>query len=171
MIRPCTAADLAEIATVINEAAQAYRGVIAPDRWHDPYMPLSELRAELEAGVVFWGVEEGGRLAAVMGLQQVADVALIRHAYTRPSSQGQGLGSALLEHLQAMTDRPMLVGTWAAATWAVRFYRARGFELVTPAEKDDLLRRYWTVPARQIDESVVLADARWRARPGPAAGA
>jgi GNAT superfamily N-acetyltransferase len=170
MIRPCTEADLAEISAVINQAAGAYRGVIAADRWHDPYMPLAELRAEMEAGVDFWGVDEGGRLEAVMGLQNVADVALIRHAYTRPASQHHGLGSALLGHLRALTDRPMLVGTWAAATWAVRFYQARGFELVAPAEKRDLLRRYWTVPDRQIEESVVLADPRWRAQAGPATG-
>ena len=171
MIRPCTEVDLAEVSAVINEAAEAYRGVIAADRWHDPYMPLDELRSEAEAGVVFWGVEAGGRLEAVMGLQQVADVALIRHAYTRPTSQHQGLGSALLGHLRALTNPPMLVGTWAAATWAVQFYQARGFELVAPAEKNDLLRRYWRVPARQIEESVVLADSRWRAQAGPAAGA
>ncbi|MDH4064687.1 MAG: GNAT family N-acetyltransferase, partial [Acidobacteriota bacterium] len=126
MIRPCTAVDLIEIAGVINDAAEAYRGVIAPDRWHDPYMPLDELQAEADAGVLFWGVEEGGRLNAVMGLQDVGDVALIRHAYTRTARQGNGLGRALLDHLQAVTGRPMLVGTWAAATWAVRFYEARG---------------------------------------------
>jgi GNAT superfamily N-acetyltransferase len=99
-----------------------------------------------------------------MGLQQVGDVSLIRHAYTRTARQGRGLGRALLAHLRARTDRPMLIGTWAAATWAIRFYQAQGFRLVTPAEKVVLLRRYWTVPERQIEESVVLADPRWFAQ-------
>ena len=164
MMRECTTADLVEIAEVINDAAQAYRGVIAADRWHDPYMPLAELRAEVDAGVVFWGAGDVGRLDAVMGLQQVGDVALIRHAYTRTECQGRGLGRALLAHLRARTDRPMLIGTWAAATWAVRFYQRQGFHLVTVPQKDALLRRYWTVPERQIEDSVVLADERWFAR-------
>jgi GNAT superfamily N-acetyltransferase len=146
----------AEICAVINDGAAAYRGVIPADRWHEPYMPLKELRAELAAGVAFWGVRRGGELVAVMGLQPVADVTLIRHAYTRTAAQGQGLGSALLEHLVRQSDRPLLVGTWKAATWAVRFYERHGFQLVSDQEKDVLLRRYWSIPERQIEESVVL---------------
>lgn len=149
--------DLAQIAEVINDAALAYRGVIPADRWHDPYMPMDELRAEIAAGVQFWGIRRGGRLAGVMGLQRVLDISLIRHAYTRTADQGSGVGSALLEHLKRESDRRMLVGTWKAAAWAIRFYERRGFRLVDDAEKDRLLRRYWTVPERQIAESVVLS--------------
>jgi GNAT superfamily N-acetyltransferase len=162
MIRACSAADFDDIWTVINEAASAYRGIIAADRWNDPYMSRDELRHEIDGGVVFWGYFEGDRLLGVMGRQHVGDVSLIRHAYTATASQGRGVGSALLAHLQCQTDRPLLVGTWRAATWAVRFYEARGFRLVDANEKDELLRRYWTVPARQIEESIVLADARWK---------
>jgi GNAT superfamily N-acetyltransferase len=147
----------AEICAVVNDGAAAYRGVIPADRWHEPYMPPEELRAELAAGVTFWGLRRGGELVAVMGLQPVADVTLIRHAYTRTVAQGQGLGSALLKHLMQQSDRPMLVGTWKAATWAVRFYQGHGFRLVSDQEKDVLLRRYWRIPERQIEESVVLS--------------
>jgi len=124
-------ADADEICLVVNDAAAAYRGAIPADRWREPYMPLEEVHEEIGAGVVFWGYRRGGRLAGVMGLQQVRDVALIRHAYTRTSEQGAGVGSALLEHLRRQTDRPLLVGTWKAATWAVRFYERRGFRLVS----------------------------------------
>jgi GNAT superfamily N-acetyltransferase len=148
--------DEAEIYAVINDGAAAYRGVIPADRWHEPYMPLEELRAEIAAGVAFWGLRRGGELVAVMGLQPVADVTLIRHAYTRTGAQGQGLGGTLLERLVRQTDRPVLVGTWKAATWAVRFYEDRGFRLVSDQEKEALLRRYWNIPERQIEESVVL---------------
>jgi GNAT superfamily N-acetyltransferase len=151
--------DLAEIAEVINDAATAYRGVIPADRWHVPYMPMEELRAEIAAGVQFRGIRRGGRLAGVMGLQQVRDVSLIRHAYTRTAEQGSGIGSALLEHLKRQSDRRILVGTWKAATWAIRFYERRGFRVVSDEEKDRLLRRYWTVPGRQIEESAVLSLA------------
>lgn len=161
MIRQCNAAELEDIRTVVNDAAKAYRGVIAADCWKDPYMSAEELRREMDDAVLFWGFFEGGRLLAVMGLQHVGDVALIRHAYTRTANQGSGTGTALLAHLQGQTDRPMLVGTWKEATWAVRFYQGRGFRLVIAPHKDRLLRRYWTVPERQIEESVVLADARW----------
>lgn len=161
MIRRCDAADFEEMYAVINDAAAAYRGVIAADRWKEPYMPADELRDEIAAGVEFWGVLEQDTLVAVMGLQHVGDVALIRHAYTRTAHQGSGAGSALLEYLRARTDRAMLVGTWTAATWAIRFYERHGFRLVTRRQKERLLRRYWTIPDRQIEESVVLADARW----------
>jgi GNAT superfamily N-acetyltransferase len=164
MIRACTTADLEEIHAVVNDAAEAYRGAIAADRWHEPYMPLDELEAEIDAGVTFWAALEGDRIEAVMGIQLVKDVALIRHAYTRTVSQGRGHGAALLAYLRSLTDRPILVGTWKAAVWAIRFYERHGFRQVTREEKVTLLRRYWTVPDRQIEESVVLADDRWFAR-------
>jgi N-acetylglutamate synthase-like GNAT family acetyltransferase len=164
MIRRCGDADLPAMLAIINDAAQAYRGIIPADRWHDPYMPESELREEIAAGVVFWGVEEGGRLVGVMGLQEVRDVTLIRHAYVATARRGGGIGTRLLEHLVAQTDRPILVGTWADATWAIRFYVKHGFTLVSPEEKDRLLPRYWKIPERQIATSVVLADSRWSAR-------
>jgi GNAT superfamily N-acetyltransferase len=134
----------------------AYRGVIPADRWHEPYMPAEELAREMQAGVKFFCARRNGRVIAVMGLQHVADVALIRHAYTRTAEQGSGIGSALLEHLKRQTDRRLLVGTWKAAVWAVRFYERRGFRRVSDEEKARLLRRYWNVPERQIEESVVL---------------
>jgi GNAT superfamily N-acetyltransferase len=140
----------------VNDGAIAYRGVIPADRWHDPYMPLDEVGAEMGAGVEFFCVRREGRVVGVMGLQNVADVALIRHAYTRTADQGKGIGSLLLEHLKRQTDRRLLVGTWKAATWAVRFYERRGFRLVSDDEKVRLLRRYWTVSEPQIEESVVL---------------
>lgn len=144
------------IGEVVNDGALAYRGVIPADRWHDPYMPLPEVSAEMAAGVEFFCVRRNGRVVGVMGLQNVADVALIRHAYTRTAEQGSGVGSMLLEHLKRQTDRGLLVGTWKAATWAVRFYERRGFRLVSDEEKVQLLRRYWTVSERQVEESVVL---------------
>lgn len=166
MIRQCTPAEFDDIRAVIDDAASAYRGIIAADCWNDPYMSPDELRREIEEGVVFWGFFDGDRLLGVMGLQHVTGVALIRHAYTRTANQGKGIGTALLAHLERQTGRPMLVGTWRAAMWAVKFYKARGFRLVGAQQKDALLRRYWTVPARQIEESVVLANERWFAAPG-----
>lgn len=160
LIRQCTTEDMSGILDVINNAAVAYRGVIASDRWKEPYMPLAELRHEIQAGVAFWGVYEADVLIAVMGLQNVDDVSLIRHAYTRTSNQGRGIGKKLLKHVTAQTDRPILIGTWAAATWAISCYQGQGFR-VLGREKEDVLRRYWTIPERQIEESVVLADERW----------
>lgn len=153
MIERCSGADMVRILEVINEAAQAYRGVIPADQWHEPYMPIEELEEEIAAGVDFW---KYGKCEGVMGLQQVKDVALIRHAYTLTQLQGKGVGSALLEHLKQQTDRRLLVGTWKAASWAVRFYEGRGFRLVGEAEKRGLLKHYWSVSERQIAESVVL---------------
>ncbi|MGH8668033.1 MAG: GNAT family N-acetyltransferase [Burkholderiales bacterium] len=155
-ISPCTKAHEAEILAIINDAAQAYRGVIPADRWHEPYLPAEALRAEMNAGVAFWGFTERERLLAVMGLQYVADVALIRHAYTRTAARGRGIGGALLEHLKREAKAPLLVGTWKAATWAVRFYQQRGFTLTNDEEKTRLLKRYWNIPERQVEESVVL---------------
>ncbi len=171
VIRRCSTADVGGIFAVINDAAEAYRGVIPADRWHDPYMPLEELESEMDAGVGFWAAVEADRIDAVMGIQPVKDVALIRHAYTRTGAQGRGLGTALLAHLRALTDRPILIGTWTSAAWAIRFYERHGFRLVTPEEKVTLLGRYWTIPDRQVEESVVLADERWFARAAEPAAA
>ena len=156
MIRRCTDADFAVIEATINDAARAYRGVIPADRWHEPYMSRSDLAAEIAAGVEFWGWEDAGALVGVMGIQRVRDVTLIRHAYVLPNHQGRGIGGALLDALVARTTGRLLVGTWAAAEWAIRFYQRHGFRLVPPEEKDRLLETYWTIPARQRDTSVVL---------------
>ncbi len=165
MIRRCTADDFDRILAIINDAARAYRGVIPDDRWKEPYMPAGELAEELAADVSFDGYEiEGAGLVGVMGIQPVEDVTLIRHAYVATDHRRSGIGSALLEGLLARQDRPVLIGTWAAADWAVAFYRRYGFEMVPEPEKTTLLRRYWTVPERQIETSVVLADSRWRSR-------
>ena len=160
MIRALTDADLAEALAIVNAAAEAYRGIIPADRWKEPYMPADELAAEIAAGIAFSGWDDGA-LQGVMGVQPVDDVILIRHAYVRPERQGNGIGTALLAALCRDADRPILIGTWAAATWAIGFYEARGFALVDEDEKARLLRRYWTVPERQIETSVVLGDARW----------
>ena len=157
MIRPCEDTDFPAILEIINDAAQAYRSVIPADCWNDPYMPEQELRHEIADGVVFWGYEEGGELVGVMGIQDVADVTLIRHAYVRTSHRNRGIGAELLAHLESLTDRPLLIGTWAEASWAIRFYERHGFRLVEPAKKDRLLRKYWNISERQIETSVVLA--------------
>ncbi len=159
MIRRCNKSDFKTIHEIINDAAQAYRGIIPPDRWHEPYMSMDELLSEIGDGVVFWGAQRDGRLAAVMGIQDRGEVTLIRHAYVRTRLQGKGIGTALLRHLEEKTDKPTLIGTWADATWAVSFYQKNGYSLVTKREKDLLLRRYWHIPDRQVETSVVLADA------------
>jgi len=146
---------------IVNAAAQAYRGVIPADRWHEPYMPLEELEAEIAAGVAFWGAQDDARLLGVMGIQDKGEVALVRHAYVAPGAQRQGVGRSLLRHVQGLARKPLLVGTWAAASWAIEFYRRNGFTLVAGERKDALLRRYWSIPARQIETSVVLADERY----------
>jgi GNAT superfamily N-acetyltransferase len=157
MIRRCTAGDFAAIHEIVNDAAEAYRGVIPADRWHEPYMGEEELRHEIGAGVRFWGWEEAGELLGVMGIQDVEDVTLVRHAYVRTAARRCGIGGRLIDHLLRLTDRPVLVGTWRAAEWAVRFYEKHGFRLVGEEEKNRLLRRYWTRPERQVATSVVLA--------------
>ena len=160
VIRPCGDDESDAILAIVNAAAEAYRGVIPADRWHDPYMSRAELDAEIAAGVAFWGYEADAVLVGVMGLQPVGEVELIRHAYVLPGQQGRGVGSAMLRHLSERSTRPMLVGTWAAAEWAIRFYERNGFALVGEAEKTELLRRYWTIPERQIETSVVLVENR-----------
>ncbi|HWT24361.1 MAG TPA: GNAT family N-acetyltransferase [Solirubrobacteraceae bacterium] len=156
-IRPCRDGEREAILAIVNAAAEAYRGVIPADRWHEPYMSRAELDREIAAGVAFWGYEAEGALLGVMGVQPVRDVELIRHAYVDPASQGRGIGGALLEHLAWPAARRMLVGTWAAAEWAIRFYRRHGFEPVPRDRTAALLRAYWTIPDRQIETSVVLA--------------
>ena len=157
-IRDCVDEDFPAILAIINAAAEAYRGAIPPDCWHDPYMPDDALCAELAAGVAFCGYEADGALCGVMGLQPVGDVDLIRHAYVLPEQQRRGVGGALLRHLQRHSTRRILVGTWAAAAWAIDFYQRHGFVLVAPAAKATLLKTYWTIPDRQIETSVVLAS-------------
>src|SRR6516165_2216641 len=156
-MRLCRDDDRGAILRIVNLAAEAYRGVIPADRWHEPYMPASELDEEIAAGVGFWGYESDGELLGVMGIQAVRDVDLIRHAYVMPGRQRGGVGSALLEHLVGLSTKRLLVGTWAAAEWAIGFYRRHGFELATPEQKTALLRSYWRIPERQIATSVVLA--------------
>lgn len=166
MIRQSAPADVPAILAVVNDAAQAYRGVIPADRWHEPYMSNDELAKEIAGGVVFWVAEEEGRLLGVMGMQDKGDVALVRHAYVAPNLQRKGVGTRLLRHVEGLTDKPILIGTWAAASWAIDFYRRNGFTVVTKDDKDRLLRTYWSIPARQVETSVVLADGRWvEARP------
>ncbi|HIN04043.1 MAG TPA: N-acetyltransferase [Candidatus Poseidoniales archaeon] len=157
MIRECLEDDFEAIYEIINDAAQAYRGIIPSDRWHDPYMPRKELLEEISSGVVFLGYEKEGELVGVMGTQDVQDVTLIRHAYVRTAHRSQGIGGELLGQIMDGATRPVLIGTWAAAFWAIRFYERHGFTMVSPAEKERLLRKYWSLPDRQIVTSVVLA--------------
>jgi N-acetylglutamate synthase-like GNAT family acetyltransferase len=162
MIRRCDKRDFEIIWAIINDGAQAYKGIIPADRWTEPYMSREKLQDEIDEGVAFWGYEETGTLTGVMGLQQVQDVTLIRHAYVRTRSQKRGAGARLLSHLRELANGPVLVGTWADAVWAIRFYEKYGFQVVGAQEKNRLLEKYWTVPERQIETSVVLADPQWR---------
>jgi N-acetylglutamate synthase-like GNAT family acetyltransferase len=161
MIRRCDDRDFKQIWIIINDGARAYKGIIPADRWTEPYMSQEKLRHEIADGVVFWGCEENGTLVGVMGLQEVQDVTLIRHAYVFTSRQRRGIGGRLLSHLLASANSPVLVGTWADAVWAIHFYEKSGFQLVGTQEKNRLLKKYWTVPQRQIETSVVLADSKW----------
>jgi len=161
LIRKSAGADFAGIWAIINDAAHAYRGVIPADRWHEPYMRASELLKEIASGVVFWVAEDEGSLLGVMGIQDKGDVALVRHAYVAPDAQRLGVGTKLLHHVEELTDKPILIGTWADASWAVDFYQRNGFTVVPPSEKERLLHKYWSIPERQVETSVVLADERW----------
>ena len=156
-IRVCRDDEHEAVLAIVNAAAVVYRGVIPGDRWREPYMPSEELQAEIAAGVEFWGVEEDGELVGVMGIQPVEDVELIRHAYVAPAWQGRGVGGALMAHLEARVSRQLLVGTWATAAWAIRFYERHGFVAVPRERIAPLLRRYWSIPERQVETSVVLA--------------
>jgi GNAT superfamily N-acetyltransferase len=164
IIRDLVDSDLTAALAIINSAAQAYRGVIPADRWHEPYMSAAELASELASGVAFRVIEQDDQLTAVMGLQDKGDVVLVRHAYVAPSAQRGGLGTLLLREMERLVDKPILIGTWADARWAVDFYVRNGFAIVPTAEKDRLLRSYWSIPARQVETSVVLADRRWMER-------
>ena len=161
LIRRSVEADRPAMLEIVNAAAQAYRGVIPADRWQEPYMPSDELEKEIADGVFFWVAEEDGRLSAVMGMQDKGDVTLVRHAYVAPDVQRTGVGTELLRHVRNLTAKPVLIGTWADASWAIDFYRKSGFSVVPIAYKDSLLRKYWSIPARQIETSIVLADGRW----------
>ena len=164
MIRKAERTESAAMLAIINAAAQAYKGVIPADRWHEPYMPAEELAKEIADGIVFWVMEEGGRILGVMGMQDKGDVSLVRHAYVSPGVQKKGVGTKLLRHIQELTAKPVLIGTWAAATWAIDFYKRNGFTVVSNAEKNRLLKKYWSIPDRQVETSVVLADERWMAQ-------
>ena len=162
MIRRCEEKDFEAIWEIINDGAQAYRGVIPADRWHEPYMTKDHLRGEMSDGVEFWGYEDEGLLAGVMGIQRVLDVTLIRHAYVRTARRRGGIGAKLLAHLRATAETPVLIGTWASASWAIAFYEKHGFRVVGHAEKERLLRKYWKIPERQVETSVVLSDESGR---------
>jgi GNAT superfamily N-acetyltransferase len=157
IIRRCTDSDFHAIFEIINDAACAYKGVIPPERWHDPYMSDDELRHEIDDGVRFWGLDNDNRLAGVMGIQDKGAVTLLRHAYVRTALRNKGIGTRLLNHLEPMSDKPILIGTWAAASWAVQFYQKNGYQLVSLEEKNILLRQYWSISERQVETSVVLA--------------
>lgn len=160
-IRASRPADVDAIYAIVNDAAQAYKGVIPADRWHEPYMPMEELVREIGDGIRFWIGEEDGRPLGVMGIQDKGDVALVRHAYVPSALQRKGVGSRLLRHIEHLTAKPILIGTWKDASWAVSFYQRHGYTLVSEAEKEALLRKYWSIPVRQIETSVVLADRRY----------
>ncbi len=158
MIRLCGESDFEKIYEIINDAAEAYRGVIPEDRWHEPYMSRDELSAEIRDGIVFYGAQNRGQLLGVMGVQDKGPVTLIRHAYVRTSARNQGIGTELLHHLEQGTGNPLLIGTWADAAWTITFYQKNGYRLVTEEEKDMLLKKFWNIPERQIETSVVLAN-------------
>jgi N-acetylglutamate synthase-like GNAT family acetyltransferase len=161
MITKCEEKDFNQIYTIINDAAKAYQGIIPADRWHDPYMQEEELQRQIDEGVEFWSYTEDGEMIGVMGIQFKGDVTLIRHAYVSTKKRNNGIGSKLLAHLRAISKTPVLIGTWADASWAIRLYQKHGFHLLEKEEKDNLLTRYWAIPARQIETSVVLASSDW----------
>lgn len=162
MISKSEPEDFNDIYDIINDAASAYRGIIPADRWHEPYMPKEELKKQIEEGVQFWRYTEDGKIIGVMGIQFKGDVTLIRHAYVRTTQRNKGIGGKLLKHLRQISATPVLIGTWADAKWAVDFYLKHGFRLVGEDEKNKLLRKYWSIPARQVETSVVLASADWK---------
>ncbi len=160
-IRPYRPDDFKSCLAIINDGAQAYKGVIPSDRWHEPYMTREYLQDEIEKGVRFWVYEEDGIPIGVMGIQNIQDVTLIRHAYVRTAHRQKGIGGKLLTFLMEKTERPILIGTWASAHWAIRFYEKYGFKMVSDTEKNLLLRTYWSIPERQVETSVVLVDEKW----------
>lgn len=162
MIVKCEQTDIKEICDIINDAAVAYKGIIPDDRWHDPYMSEKELQEQIDESVQFWGWKEQGEMMGVMGIQHRQDVTLIRHAYVRSVYRNKGIGSKLLTHLRSIASAPVLIGTWAAAVWAIDFYKKHGFHLLSASETKSLLREYWNIPDRQIETSVILASADWK---------
>lgn len=162
MIRKGTDEDFEEIFTIINDAAIAYKGVIPPDQWHEPYMTKEELKAQIADGVRFSCYVDNNEIIGVMGIQDKADVELIRHAYIRTKQRNKGVGTLLLRELIRDSTKPILIGTWKAADWAIRFYEKNGFRLVEEEEKDRLLKQYWAIPARQVETSVVLVDEKYK---------
>jgi GNAT superfamily N-acetyltransferase len=161
-IRPCGTADLPALFSIINDAAEAYKGVIPADCWHEPYMPLDQLTREIRDRIAFWGYESGGELLGLMGIQDRGEVSLIRHAYVRTVQRRKGIGEKLLRQLEGITAKPILIGTWSAAAWAIRFYEKNGYRTLSRPETTRLLRKYWSIPERQIESSVVLANAGWK---------
>jgi N-acetylglutamate synthase-like GNAT family acetyltransferase len=162
MIARTTQKDFVHIYKIINDAAYAYKGLIPADMWHEPYMSEDELRNQIDDGVKFWSYFDKGNIVGVMGIQDKYDVTLIRHAYVRTTERNKGIGGELLRHLSELTTKPILIGTWADASWAINFYKKHGFQLVSFEEKEELLRKYWTISPRQIETSVVLASPNWR---------
>ena len=162
MIRKGTNDDFEEIFSIINDAAIAYKGVIPPDRWHEPYMTKTELSAQIDEGVRFSCFIDNNEIIGVMGIQDKVDVDLIRHAYVKTTQRKRGIGSLLLQGAMSVSQKPILIGTWRAAWWAISFYEKHGFSLVDDEEKDQLLKKYWNIPDRQVETSVVLADERYR---------
>ena len=158
MITKSKQSDFKDIYEIINDAAVAYKGIIPADRWHEPYMTEDELQKQIADGVQFWCYHKQGTIIGVMGIQDKSDVTLIRHAYVRTIARNKGIRGKLLEHLSTLTEKPILIGTWADATWAINFYKKNGFRQVAFAQKEQLLRKYWNVPLRQIETSVVLAS-------------
>jgi len=161
MIRKSRPADFDAIYTIINNAAIAYKGVIPDDRWHDPYMTRTELQEQIDDGVRFSCYCEENKVLGVMGIQDKNEVFLIRHAYVLTNSRNKGIGTKLLHELTRHSEKPILIGTWKAATWAIGFYLKNGFMLVAETEKEILLRKYWSIPERQVATSVVLADGKY----------
>ena len=162
MIAKCGEKDFTDIYNIINDGASAYKGIIPADRWQEPYMTQGELKNHIDHGIEFWGYWENGNISGVMGIQNKGDVTLIRHAYVRTAKRSKGIGGKLLNQLQGLSSTPILIGTWADAKWAIEFYQKHGFHLVQEEEKAYLLRKYWTIPDRQIETSVVLASSDWR---------
>ena len=161
MITKTRTSDFKQIYEIINDAASAYKGIIPEDGWHEPYMSELELQNQIDRGVEFWCYSDNDEILGVMGIQDKSEVALIRHAYVKTTARNKGIGSKLLQHLSQLTKKPILIGTWADAIWAINFYKKHGFRLVSFTEKERLLRKYWMISLRQIETSVVLASPNW----------
>ena len=157
MITECTKKNISNILYVINDASLKYKGIIPNDCWHEPYMTKQKLISEFANGVRIFGYNKDNNLVGVMGIQELKDVTLIRHAYILTQYQGLGIGKSLLQHLfKIKTSSCLLVGTWRDATWAIQFYEKFGFVLHTKKQTAQLLKKYWDLPSKQIENSVVL---------------